>query len=203
MPAERAHHKGINAMTRLTRAVAAASIALAPLTADAAGLDLASFGYAIEGTVASAAGGDVTVTESVFFPGVYELFSNDAGFELTLDSFDTADPAQAAFTVFGPDPAVDELASTVATAQAASAGIAEFLFEGVLGEGGYLPFDGGAVLVTLTAPGLTLDGSFTSFGAATLTVESLVAAGVIPLPAGMLLLLTALGAMGIARRARP
>lgn len=181
----------------------AAAVALLPVVAQAATLDLATLGYARDVTVAEDAASTIIVTEDPLAPGVLQLFANDLLVELLVDSFDLSDPSQAAFVLFAADP-VDELSATGAVALGTddNAGLVQFLFEGVFGAGIYAPFDGDAVLVEVQAGGLLpfTDGFLTDAGKLTVTVLAEAGVGAIPLPAGLPLMLAGLGALAVVRR---
>jgi hypothetical protein len=175
--------------------------------AEAATLDLATLGYTLGPVVASTNLGSVTVGGDPATPGVLELFATEPAFELFIDSLDVADALQASFSVFGPDFGTDALSGTgaAATGTDETTGLLQFLFTGVLGTGAYAPFDGGAVLVEILIAGLLpfADG-FIADGTATLTYTILrdSSPAVIPLPAGLPLLLAGLGALAVVRRSR-
>ena len=187
-------------MWMIKATVFAAIMALAPSGGHAAAINVADYNYEVEGEVARYGLADVSVTEDPVVPGVFSLSAIEPSFLLLVDSFDLADPSQASFVLFGPDLGLDELSANGAKAQGDMTGGLQFLFGGVLGQGVYAPFDGGSVLVTVSAEGLVPDAEFFAFGEGTITVDSLRIITAIPVPSASILLVTGLGALALARR---
>lgn len=174
------------------KTAAAAALALAPIGVSAAPIDLASFGYEIEALVETRAANIDFNAISGF------LLAADPFFELQVTAFDGTDPATAAFSLFpatvpGVTPA--ELSGSPATAIGDNVDFLQYLFESVTGTGAFAGLDGGAVLVEFGAPGSELVEGATGLQG-TITITSLNTIAPIPLPAGVVLLVTGLAALG-------
>lgn len=178
----------------------AAALAVLPLVGQAATIDLEDFGYERGEPVVQSVGATVALTE--LDPGVFFLdaFGVSLGLTLSANSLDFNEPGFAAFSLFGPA-SFDELSGSVATALGDNGDdLVQFLFEGVVGEGLYTPFNGGAVLVEVKASGLLPFPTDFSTDEGIITFTVLKEIAVIPLPAGLPLMLVSLGALAVLRR---
>lgn len=176
----------------------AAVLAVLPLTGQATTLVLEDLGYERDVIVADT---DAATVGVFLNAALLQLFANDPFGELSVESDDLSKLTEAFFALLGPG-LDDELSKQGAALFGSddATGLAQFLFEGVFGDGVYEPFNGGAVLVEVKAPGLVpfADDFLTDQGTITFTV--LKDFGVIPLPAGLPLMLAGLGALAVLRR---
>jgi hypothetical protein len=171
--------------------------------AQAATLDLGALGYTVAGVLDVDGGATASVLDDG--TGMLGLSASDPSATSVLDIFDVTDPEQAAFALFGPG-ADDELSATGAVAIGTDdvGGLVQVLFAGVLGTGVWAALDGTAILFEVAAPGLVpfAEGFTTDEAVFTYTRLRTTNPGVIPLPAGLPLLLAGLGALAVVRRSR-
>lgn len=184
---------GDNKMTFLRNIAFAALTALAPFTATAASIDLAAAGYELEGTSYSFPSVDVDIVA-----GSLIVFDATTFSSVTADIASDASTYEAllalSFTLG------DEITASGGSVLGFVPGVIEILFEGISSAGSSASaFDGGAMLLTITASGLAdLVTDTTTTGSVQAQILNAVAP--IPLPAGGLLLLTGAGALVLARR---
>lgn len=186
-------------MGYLNSAAVAAVLALAPTGGFAAPIDLASFGYEIDALVEA---------RSAFIDYVSPFLSaGDSSppffADLSVSAFDVSNPATAAFAFFETGGPSTDLEGSSASAFGDGSNFVQYLFEDVTGTGSLVGLNGRSMLLEVAGDEV-FDFSQQSFSASgSITITSLKEIAPIPLPAGVVLLITglaALGGIGAARR---
>ena len=175
-------------MKTLNAIIAAAALALAPVSASAATIDPTAYGYAL---------GDVLKNFGVSIISSSTSFTATGQFgKLTSDS---TSPYAFEYGLY-PNGTITNVGSPGQVALAQETGIFQVLIDVVEDQNGdpvhtygNSPID--AILVTLTAKKFKLNGSF-FFGTGTLEFQALTAISTVPLPAGLPLALSGLSLMG-------
>jgi hypothetical protein len=180
-------------MNIIRNTASAAALVFAAHAAGATTIDLAGLGYEIHSELQSFDEARVGLPAD----GVVARAWDDPLPVFLLRSDDKSDPAMAAFSLFQGD---GRLAARGASARGETVGTLQYLFEGVRGRGAFASLHGGAVLVEISADDLIWNAPLSS---GTITVSALSPIAAIPLPAGGLLVVGAIGALGaMARRRR-